>query len=60
MKLKMLVSMAGADFSLSPGQETDRFSGAEAQRFIDTGIAVPVNDEKQERAARRPAPEKRD
>lgn len=31
MKLKMLVSMAGADFALSVNEETERFSGDEAK-----------------------------
>lgn len=39
MKIKMLESMAGRDFSLSVGDTTDRFSKKEAQRFIDAGIA---------------------
>jgi hypothetical protein len=39
MKIKMLESMAGQDFSLSPGEITDRFSDKEAKRFIATGIA---------------------
>lgn len=44
MKLKMLVSIAGADFSLSPKDVTDRFSGDEARRLIDAGFAVEVTD----------------
>lgn len=39
MKLKMLVSYAGTDFSLSPGDVTDRFSDAEAKRLIKEGHA---------------------
>lgn len=39
MKLKMLASMAGTGFSLSIGDETDRFEGKEAQRLIDAGFA---------------------
>lgn len=47
MKLKMLESMAGRDFSLSVGEVTDRFSDKEAARFIKAGLAekapiVPV------------------
>ncbi len=40
MKLKMLVSYAGRDFSLAPGEETDRFSEAEAKRLIKAEHAV--------------------
>ncbi|AWC25459.1 hypothetical protein CO731_04956 [Aminobacter sp. MSH1] len=39
MKLKMLESMAGRDFSLSVGEVTDRFSDKEAARFIKVGLA---------------------
>jgi len=39
MKIKMLESMAGRDFSLSTGDVTDRFSDKEARRFIKMGIA---------------------
>lgn len=59
MKLKMLVGLAGLDFSLSPNEETDRFSGDEAQRLIDANMAVPVHAAKIERAAKKPAPETR-
>lgn len=55
MKLKILVGMAGADFSLSPGDETDRFTGEEAQRIIAAGYAVPVAARAVERAVA-PAP----
>lgn len=59
MKLKMLVGMAGADFSLSPKEETERFSGDEAKRMIEAGFAVPVAEQKTERAVKHQAPEKR-
>lgn len=39
MKIKMLESVAGRDFSLSPGDETDRFTDKEAGRMIKAGIA---------------------
>ncbi|CAI2936043.1 hypothetical protein [Aminobacter niigataensis] len=39
MKLKMLESMAGRDFSISVGEVTDRFSDKEAARFIKAGLA---------------------
>jgi len=42
MKIRMLTSIAGADFALSSGDVTDRFSAAEAQRLIDAGYAEAV------------------
>lgn len=60
MKIKMLTSLAGDDFALAPGDETDRFEGDEAQRLIQSGYAVPVVEEKVERAVKKPAGEKRD
>lgn len=59
MKLKMLVSIAGAKFALSPNEETERFSGDEARSLIDAGYAVPVADVKVERAVKAPAVERR-
>lgn len=59
MKLKMLVSMAGADFALSVNEETERFFGDEATSLIEAGYAAPVADEKVERATRKSMPEKR-
>lgn len=59
MKLKMLTGLAGVDFLLAPEDETERFSGKEAQRLIDAGYAVPVAEHKAERAVRRPVAETR-
>ena len=59
MKIKMLTSMAGAEFALSVNEETDRFSEKEAIRLIDAGYAVPVGERKMERAVKASAPEKR-
>lgn len=42
MKLRMLVSLAGSDFALSRGDETDRFSDNEAARLIEAAYATPV------------------
>lgn len=53
MKIRMLVSMAGTGFSLSPGDETDR-DDAEAARLIAAGFAVPVSERPIERAVRAP------
>lgn len=44
MKIRMLVSLAGADFSVNPGEETSRFTAAEAARLVASGQAVPVID----------------
>lgn len=59
MKIKMLVSLAGADFALSPQEETDRFGDAEAIRLVEAGYAVPVVEETGERAVKARAAEKR-
>ena len=42
MKLRMLIGLAGVDFSLSPREETDRFDGKEAERLISAGYAEAV------------------
>jgi hypothetical protein len=59
MKIKMLAGISGAGFSLSPNDETERFSDNEATRLIDAGFAVPVAEPKPERTVKKPAPEKR-
>lgn len=59
MKIKMLVSMAGTDFALDVGQETDRFSENEAIRLITAGYAAPVSVPAVERASAAPAQERR-
>jgi hypothetical protein len=59
MKIKMLAGFSGADFSVSPNEETDRFSENEAKRMIEAGYAVPVAVEKREKTVQAPAPEKR-
>lgn len=59
MKLKMLVSMSGADFALSPGDETERFSVDEAARMIESGYAIPVAEEERETTTKKRAAEKR-
>ena len=41
MRIKMLTSIAGQNFSLSPGDEAD-FSDDEAKRLIQAGYAEPV------------------
>lgn len=42
MKIKMLMGVAGRDFSLSPREETERFPEKEAQRLVDAGFAEAV------------------
>jgi len=60
MKIRMLTSMAGADFVLSRGDETDRFSADEIKRLIDAGYAEAISEQKIERTiSRQPAKEKR-
>lgn len=51
MKIKMLVSLAGVNFALSPGDEYD-CSEAEAVRHIEAGNAVPVAEPVVERAVK--------
>lgn len=58
MKIKMLVSIAGVDFALDVGAETDRFADAEAIRLIEAGFAQPVVEPEIERAVKK-AREKR-
>lgn len=59
MKIRMLAGIAGSGFSLSPNEETDRFSDGEAARLIDAGFAVPVAEPKVERAVKQASAEKR-
>ena len=59
MKIKMLVSMAGVDFTLDVGSETDRFPDAEAIRLIEAGYAEPVGAAEAERAVKKGSREKR-
>lgn len=54
MKIKLLVSFAGVNFALDAGQETDRFSDAEAIRMIEAGYAEPVANAEVEKANRKP------
>lgn len=45
MKVLMLTGLAGADFSLSPGDEYECSDG-EAKRLIEAGFAAPVEVKK--------------
>lgn len=61
MKIKMTTGIAGIDFSLAPGDETDRFSDDEAARLVEAGFAVAVTPApKAERAVKKPAAETRE
>ena len=46
MTIKMTTSMSGADFSLKPGDETDRFSAKEERRLIKAGFAEKTGAKK--------------
>lgn len=59
MKIKMTVGVAGARFSLSPGDETEQFTDEEAKRMIEAGFAVPVVTKKVERATKKSVKETR-
>ncbi len=39
MHIKMISSLAGADYSIAPGEVTDRFGKKEARRLIAAGLA---------------------
>ncbi|RDL51807.1 hypothetical protein BLJAPNOD_02948 [Ensifer sp. M14] len=58
MKIKMLVGLAGNEYSLAPGDERD-FPDGEANRLIVAGYAVPAVAEKAERAVVQPVTERR-
>lgn len=52
MKVKLLTSMAGIDFSHNAGDEID-CNEAEAKRFIEAGIAEPIVEKKVEKAVKK-------
>lgn len=58
MKIRMLVSIAGPEYALSPGDERD-FPQGEAIRLIEAGYAAPVVEDAVEHAVSMPAVEKR-
>jgi hypothetical protein len=59
MTIKMLAGIAGVDFSLSPGDETGRFSAKEEERLIAAGLAARLAVSKVEKAVKPTAPETR-
>ena len=52
MKVKLLVGMAGIDFSHNAGDTID-CNEAEGKRFIEAGIAEPVAAPKVQRAVKK-------
>lgn len=54
MKIKMLVSIAGASFSLTDGDITEAFSEEEAARLIEKGLAEEVKAPVKKAAKRAP------
>ncbi|MDW9792124.1 hypothetical protein GOB42_15165 [Sinorhizobium meliloti] len=58
MRIKMLVGLAGNEYSLSPGDERD-FPQNEAIRLIDAGYALPIAKKETERAVAQPTVERR-
>lgn len=53
MKVRMLVAIAGADFNHIPGEVVE-FAPDEAQRLIDSGLAVLVEQSKPEAKSSEP------
>jgi hypothetical protein len=58
MLIRMLVGLSGNEYSLAPGHERD-FPQGEALRLISAGYAVPVAEQKIERADATPVSERR-
>lgn len=42
MKIRMLVSVAGVDFALAPGEVTERFGDEDAVRLVQADFAVVI------------------
>lgn len=57
MKIRMLTSLAGVDYALSPGEVTERFDDAEAARLVQADYAVVVIDGAVETATLQPPAE---
>ena len=53
MRIRMVVGLSGPAINLIPGDETD-MEQAEALRHIAAGNAVPVSEQKIERAVKAP------
>lgn len=58
MKIRMTVGLSGNAYSLAPGDEHE-FPDGEAIRLVEAGYAVPVAEQKVERAVALPAAERR-
>ena len=55
MLLKIITPMAGVDYTLNIGDETNRFDGDEAASIIRAGYAVPVAQAPVEKAVKKTA-----
>ncbi len=55
MKIRMTTSMAGTDYTLNAGDETDRFGDEEAMRIVEAGFAVIVEATKKRTAMKKNA-----
>lgn len=58
MKIRMLTSLAGLDYALSPGEVTERFGDEEAVRLVQADYAVVIAGDS-EAAVQAPAGEAR-
>ncbi|NTG67275.1 hypothetical protein EXN67_01500 [Rhizobium rhizogenes] len=58
LNIRMLVGLSGNEYSLSPGDERE-FPQNEAIRLIEAGYAVPVAEDKVERAVAQIVAERR-
>jgi hypothetical protein len=58
MKLKLLQSMAGIEFSHNRGDIIEVANNDEAKRYIEVGIAEPIEETKIETATKK-TPEKK-
>lgn len=59
MRIRMLTDVSGVGFTLSVGEETERFTDREAIRLIESGQAEPVAERKIENTDRPAQREKR-
>lgn len=57
MKVKLLISRAGRNFSQSVGDEIE-VGDEEGRRLIEAGKAEPVRERRTEKAVRKPTTEK--
>jgi hypothetical protein len=55
MRVRIIQCLSGPEFTLNPGDETERFGDAEAKRLISAGIAEVVGKAPPKKAAAKPA-----